>query len=96
MEMLHCLMSLRTLVLIVKDYTQSFINQDGKHSAGFQCNQMHQVGLTVHDINTHSFYESLRERKIKHITIRLMSNSINYGEKEREVTYLACLKTVNT
>jgi len=68
-------------------YTQSFINQDGKSSAGFQCNQMYQVALTAHDINTHTFYESLRERKIKHITIRLMSNSINYGEKEREVTY---------
>src|SRR6218665_2484794 len=66
MEMLHCLKSLRTLVWIVKVYIQSFINQDGKHSAGFQCNQMHQVALTVHDINTHSFYESLSERKIKH------------------------------
>ena len=66
-------------------YTQSFINQDGKHSAGFQCNQMHQVALTAHDINTHSFYESLRQRKIKHITIRLMSNSINNGEKKEKL-----------
>ena len=40
------------------------------------------AGIAVGGHGIHCFFE-----KGKHITIHLMSNSISYGEKEREVTY---------
>jgi len=54
---------------------------------------MHQVALTSHDKNTHSFYESLEKDKTYYYTF--YSNNINYGEKERIITDLAYLKTAN-
>jgi len=49
---------------------------------------MHQVALTAHDINTHSFYESLRQRKIKHNYYYMFNVKQHHLLRKRKRSYL--------